>query len=293
MDFLKEFEKRKREIDEEIFKFLKFDKNVPLTLRKSIPYPIKAGGKRIRSIIALSTYRLCGGKNKEYILPPAVSIELIHTFSLVHDDLPAIDNDDLRRGIPSLHKKFDEATAILTGDALFIYGIEVFLKSKAPPFLKMKALEVLVKAIGPCGVVGGEIYDIEGERKKPNKNYLKKIHILKTAEFFKACFLIGGIFAERFEKLKILESIGLKIGLAFQIVDDILDEIGDEEKMGKGVKKDINKMTYVKVFGVQKAKERAILEKEKAKRILIQNFEESKEREFLENLFDFIVNREH
>lgn len=293
MNFLKEFEKRKREIDREIFKFLKFDKNVPLTLRKSIPYPIKAGGKRIRSIIAVSTYRLCGGKNKGYILPPAVSIELIHTFSLVHDDLPAIDNDDLRRGIPSLHKKFDEATAILTGDALFIYGIEVFLKSKAPPFLKMKSLETLVKAIGPSGVVGGEIYDIEGERKKPNKDYLKKIHILKTAEFFKACFLIGGIFAEKFEKLKILEDIGVKIGLAFQIVDDILDEIGDKEKMGKDVKKDLNKMTYVKVFGIEKAKEKAIREKEKAKRILIENFEESEERKFLENLFDFIVHREH
>jgi len=293
MNFLKEFEKRKNEIDREIFKFLEFDKSVPLTLRKSIPYPIKAGGKRIRSIIAVSTYKLCGGKIKEYILPPAVSIELIHTFSLVHDDLPAIDNDDLRRGLPSLHRKFDEATAILTGDALFIYGIEVFLKSKAPCLLKMKALEVLVKAIGPSGVVGGEIYDIEGERKKPNKNYLKKIHILKTAEFFKACFLIGGIFAEKFEKLKILENMGLKIGLAFQIVDDILDEIGDKEKMGKGTKKDLNKMTYVKVFGIEKAKEKAIKEKEEAKKILIKNFEESKEREFLENLFDFIVEREH
>lgn len=292
MNFLKEFEKRKGEIDSVLFKFLKFDKSVPATLKKSIPYPLKAGGKRIRPIIVVSTYKLCGGKNKKWILPPACSVEMIHTFSLVHDDLPAIDNDDLRRGIPTVHKKFDEATAILTGDALFIYGMEVFLKSKAPAEIKVKALDVLLKAIGPSGVVGGEVYDIEGERKKPNPLYLKKIHLLKTAQFFKACFLIGGIFA-KFKKLKILEEIGLKIGLAFQIVDDILDEIGEEKKVGKKLKKDINKMTYVKVYGVERAMEKAERLKEKAKEILIGNFKENKERKFLENLFDFIVEREY
>ncbi len=293
MNFLKEFEKRKEEIDRAILNFLKFDRIVPLTLRRSIPYPLKAGGKRIRGIIVVSTYKLCGGKNKDYILPPAASIEMIHTFSLVHDDLPAIDNDDIRRGIPTLHKKFDEATAILTGDALLVYGIETFLKSKAPSYLKMKALEILIKAIGPEGVIGGEIYDIEGERRKPDKNYLKRIHLLKTAEFFKASFLIGAILSKKFDKLDCLEEIGLKIGLAFQIVDDILDEIGDEEKMGKKVKKDLKKMTYVKVYGVSRAKEEAFKLKEEAKNILIKNFDENKEREFLEKLFDFIVEREY
>lgn len=293
MDFLREFEKRKEEIDKAILSFLKFNKNIPLTLRKAIPYPLKAGGKRIRGIICVSTYRLCGGKNNDYILPPSASIEMIHTFSLVHDDLPAIDNDDIRRGMPTLHKKFNEATAILTGDALLVYGIETFLKSKAPSYLKTKALEVLVKAIGPAGVIGGEIYDIEGERKKPHKNYLKKIHLLKTAEFFKASFLIGAILARKFDKLNFLEKIGLKIGLAFQIVDDILDEIGDEEKVGKKVKKDLKKMTYVKIYGVLKAREKAFKLKEEAKKILIKNFDENKERKFLEGLFDFIVEREY
>lgn len=293
MNFLKEFEKKRKEVDNALFKFLKFNRNVPFTLKKAIPYPLKAGGKRIRPIIVLSTYKLCGGKNKSWVMAPACAVEMIHTFSLVHDDLPAIDNDDLRRGMPTVHKKFDEATAILTGDALFIYGIEVFLKSRAPADLKVKALDILLKAIGPAGVVGGEVYDIEGERKKPNPVYLKKIHLLKTAEFFKACFLIGGIFAKNFKKLKHLEEMGLKMGLAFQIVDDVLDEIGDEKKVGKKLKKDINKMTYVKVYGVKKAKEKAYKLKEEAKKVLIKNFKESRERKFLENLFDFIIEREY
>ncbi len=293
MDFLKEFQKRKEEIDKAILSFLKFDKDVPFILKRSIPYPLKAGGKRIRGIITVSTYRLCGGKNKNYILPPAASIEMIHTFSLVHDDLPAIDDDDIRRGMPTLHKKFDEATAILTGDALLVYGIETFLKSKAPSYLKIKSLEILLKAIGPEGVIGGEIYDIQGERKKPDKNYLKKIHLLKTAEFFKSSFLIGAVLAKKFDKLNSLEKIGIKIGLAFQIVDDILDETGDEEKMGKRGKKDFKKMTYVKVYGVLKAKEEAFKLKEEAKNILMKNFGENEERKFLENLFDFIVEREY
>ncbi len=293
MDFLKEFERRKEQIDKAIIEFLKFDKKTPSTLRKSIPYPLKAGGKRIRPIILISAYRLCGGKNKSWIIPPACAVEMIHTFSLVHDDLPAIDNDDLRRGLPTVHKKFDEATAILTGDALFIYGIEVFLKSKATSELKVKALDILLKSIGPAGVIGGEVYDVEGERKKSNHRYLKKIHLLKTAEFFKACFLIGCIFAEKFNKMKLFEVIGLKMGLAFQIIDDILDKTGDEKKVGKKLKKDINKMTYVKIYDIKKAKDEALKLKEEAKKILIKSFKKNKERDFLENLFDFIIERDH
>lgn len=293
MDFLKEFEKRKKQVDKSILEFLKFDKKIPSTLRKSVPYPLKAGGKRIRPITLISVYKLCGGENKSWIIPPACAVEMIHTFSLVHDDLPAIDNDDLRRGLPTVHKKFDEATAILTGDALFIYGIEVFLKSKATSDLKIKALDILLKSIGPAGVIGGEIYDIEGERKKPDPGYVKKIHLLKTAEFFKACFLMGAIFAKKFKKLRALEEMGLKMGLAFQIVDDILDETGDEKKVGKKLKKDINKMTYVKVYGIQKAKEKALKLKERAKKILIKSFRKNKERDFLEFLFDFIIERDY
>ncbi len=287
-NFLREYEIRKKKIEENLLKFLSLE-NVTSPLKEAMQHLILAGGKRIRPILTYETYRICGGKEDHEIIPPACAIEIVHTFTLIHDDLPCIDNDDLRRGVPTVHKAFGEDIAVLAGDALFIYGIEVFLKSKSEPLKLLRALDSFVKALGPKGVIEGEVLDIKGEKMEPDVDYLKKIHLEKTAKFFSSCLEIGAILANaKKEEVEKFKEIGLEMGMAFQIQDDILDLTGDKEKVGKRVKKDINKMTYVKVFGLEKSIEIAKSHIDRAKFIL-DNL--PYDTSFLKNLCDFIIKR--
>ncbi len=287
-NFQEEYEIRKNKIEENLLKFISLE-NVASPLKEAMQHLILAGGKRIRPIVAYETYRICGGKEEEEILFPCCAIEIVHTFTLIHDDLPPIDNDDLRRGVPTVHKAYGEDIAILAGDALFIYGIEVFLKSKSEPDRLLRALNSLVKALGPKGVIEGEVLDIKGEKMEPEENYLKRIHLEKTAIFFSSCLEIGAILANaKKEEISKFKEIGLEMGMAFQIQDDILDLTGDKEKMGKKVKKDINKMTFVKVFGLEKSIEIAKSHIDRAKFILDSLPYDTT---FLKNLCDFIIKR--
>jgi geranylgeranyl diphosphate synthase type II len=247
-NYLKDWKKK---VDDKLNEHLPRDEEYPPLLHKAMRYSVLAGGKRIRAILMITTYSLSGGNKFDEIMPVSSAIEFIHSYSLIHDDLPAMDNDDYRRGILSSHKKFGEDIAILAGDALFSHAFYIISHSNIRADLKEEILRVLTKAIGNKGIIGGQIEDVISDSNEKNPKLLRYIHSHKTASFFSAACEIGAILAEANEK-KILASRkgGLLIGMAFQIQDDILDVEGEKEEMGKEVRKDKNKLTYPSVYGI-------------------------------------------
>ncbi len=234
---------------------------IPQVLHDSVLYSLTAGGKRIRPLLCIASYEACNGK--EDIIPYAVAIEFIHTYSLIHDDLPAMDNDDLRRGKPTNHKVFGEGIAILAGDGLLT---EAFRILSNPLYAKIKAdtlLRVIYEismAAGLRGMVAGQAYDLISEGREPNREIVEFIHLHKTAAMIRASVKTGALLAEASEdKINRLESYGEAIGLAFQIVDDILDIESTTEVMGKPQGSDIQKgkMTYPRVYGIEKSRQKA------------------------------------
>jgi len=257
----------------------------PSVLHKAIRYSLFAGGKRIRPILALASYEACGEDPKD-IIPYASALELIHTYSLIHDDLPSMDNDDLRRGKPTNHKVFGEAMAILSGDALLTEAFLMLsnsLPNKAssppsPPPLKgkvsvglfshkeikpstiIKVIREVALAAGMHGMVGGQALDIFSENLEPDRDTLNFIHLHKTAALITASVRIGAILANiKEKKLKALTEYGKGIGLAFQIIDDILDLEGNPEELGKTAGSDIRmkKMTYPALCGSVRSRQKA------------------------------------
>jgi geranylgeranyl diphosphate synthase type II len=247
-NYLKDWKKK---VDNKLNEHLPSEEEYPPLLHKAMRYSVLAGGKRIRAILMITTYSLSGGKNFDEIMPVSSAIEFIHSYSLIHDDLPAMDNDDYRRGILSSHKKFGEDIAILAGDALFSHAFYTISHSNIRADLKEETLRVLTQAIGNKGIIGGQIEDVIYDSSEKNPKLLRYIHSHKTASFFSAACEIGAILAEA-NKEKILASRrgGLLIGMAFQIQDDILDVEGKKEEMGKEVKKDKDKLTYPSVYGL-------------------------------------------
>ena len=258
---IKAYLREKREIIDSYLK-LYFDKpSSPQVLHDAMQYSLLAGGKRVRPILALAAYEACGG-NAAQILPQAASLELIHTYSLIHDDLPAMDNDDLRRGKPTNHKVFGEAMAVLAGDALlteaFLMITDTTAKVKASSLLK--AVREVALSAGAYGMVGGQVQDILSENVEPDKDTLEFIHLHKTAALITASVKVGAILANSGKnRLKALTRYGENIGLAFQIIDDILDVEGSTEELGKsaGSDKKKRKMTYPALFGVEGARQKA------------------------------------
>ena len=224
-------------------------------------YCISNGGKRIRPILLYAAARAFNSHQMEKQDYPAAAIELIHTYSLIHDDLPAMDDDDLRRGKPSLHKTFDEATAILVGDGLQARAFE--LLADAPDLTaeqKIKMVKVLAEAAGPKGMVGGQAIDVAAVDTDMDLEQLQTMHSMKTGALIRASLALGGIAANASEaQLAALDEYGTHIGLAFQVVDDILDVEGDSETLGKtqGKDREANKPTYVKLLGLDGAKSEA------------------------------------
>jgi geranylgeranyl diphosphate synthase type II len=219
-----------------------------------------AGGKRLRPILALMAAEACGAE-AEVALPSACALEMIHTYSLIHDDLPAMDDDDLRRGRPTCHKAFDEATAVLAGDGLQALAFEVVGRDTKPAGAAVACLVELARASGPAGMVGGQMADLEAEdRDDPTVEELEAIHRRKTGALLTASLRMGAISAGgSAEELAALTAYGRGIGLAFQIVDDLLDVEGDESKMGKRVGKDsgLGKWTYPSLLGVEGSRRKA------------------------------------
>jgi len=232
-------------------------------LRKAMAYSLKAGGKRIRPILVMAGAEAVGGK-ADAVLPVACALEMIHTFSLIHDDLPAMDNDDLRRGIPTNHKVFGEGVAILAGDGMLSEAFYLMCRSdRGPQIIPERLLEVvrdIAEATGPRGMVGGQILDLEGEGKKLDLEGLEKIHRHKTGALIAVSVTSGAkLSGGTADQVVALGRYGRAIGLTFQIADDILAVEGDEKEMGKRVGNDAAraKSTYPALLGLEASKQKA------------------------------------
>lgn len=249
--------------DEAIPRFLPEKDGYPQSIHKSMHYSLFAGGKRLRPSLLIASAEAVGG-NRSDVLPFAVAVEFLHTYTLIHDDLPALDNDSLRRGKPTNHKVFGEAIAILAGDALltqaFVLMTNPFLMEATSHINILRASQEIAKAMGSTGVIGGQVVDLESEGKEIDASTLEYIHIYKTGFFFKACVRAGAILSgASHSQLGALSRYGAHIGLAFQIIDDILDIVGDKKELGKDIGSDINKdkATYPALFGLEDSKKKA------------------------------------
>lgn len=233
-------------------------KDLPIDneLEDVLCYTLQSPGKRIRSVLVLWSCELVNGQINRDAEIAAAAIEMVHTYSLVHDDLPAMDNDDLRRGRPTCHKAFDEATAILAGDALLTLAFEILAKKIEEPAVAVKLIGELAEAAGPAGMIAGQMADLKAENTAGTKEVLEYIHSNKTAKMFRCAAAMGAICgrADR-QQLKSLYEYGLKIGLGFQIADDILDVSASSEQLGKTAGKDekAGKATYPTIIGMEKS----------------------------------------
>ncbi|KXG11216.1 Farnesyl diphosphate synthase [Anoxybacillus sp. P3H1B] len=246
--------------------------DAPDTLKDAMLYSLEAGGKRIRPLLLFATLHAFG-KKSEIGLPVACAIEMIHTYSLIHDDLPCMDNDDLRRGKPTNHKVFGEATAILAGDGLLTYAFQLIagMDNRVSAEVKLKLIAELAKAAGPEGMVAGQMADIEGEGQPLSLSQLEYIHRHKTGKMLQYSVLAGAWLAGADDaQVAQLDEFASHLGLAFQIRDDILDIEGTEEKMGKKVGSDIEneKVTYPSLLTMDGAKEKLYFHIEAAKHCL-------------------------
>ncbi|WP_172679234.1 polyprenyl synthetase family protein [Paenibacillus pini] len=270
---------------------------VPTSLSESMNYSLMAGGKRLRPLLVLSACESLGG-NQEAALEAACAVEMVHTYSLIHDDLPAMDNDDYRRGKLTNHKVYGEATAILAGDALLTHAFynisQMHRKYGVNAESVLSIIEELSEMAGPRGMVGGQIADMEGEQGLTDLAHLQYIHIHKTSDLIVFSLLAGGRIAGANEyQLQALRTFGLKIGLAFQIQDDILDLIGDENKLGKKTQSDVEqqKVTYPYFIGLDASRtEVEKLTREGKEALLSADLNDPSR---LLEIADYLLNRDH
>jgi len=247
-------------VEEALDRFLPEASSPPARLHQAMRHSVFSGGKRLRPILTIAAFELAGGRG-DCVLAPACATELIHTYSLIHDDLPPMDDDCLRRGRPTCHCAFDEATAILAGDGLLTLAFEIVAREEdLSAAARLAIVRELAVANGTLGMVGGQSADIEGEGATPSLDRVAFIHRRKTAMPIEAAAVVGALAAEAPDAVReALASYGRSVGLAFQIVDDILDVTGSQEEMGKAVGKDEErgKMTYPAVVGRDRAAARA------------------------------------
>jgi len=238
-------------------KFIPSEKTKPATIHKAMRYSLFAGGKRMRPAVLLAAAQACGGSEKD-AMPLACAVECIHTYSLIHDDLPAMDNDDFRRGKPTNHKVFGEGIAVLAGDALLTQAFEIAAQAKGWSRYSHQDLVLeIAKASGSLQLVGGQVADLEGENKKLSVAELRYIHERKTSALLCCSVRLGGMSANcTAAQLKALTDFGYNVGLAFQVIDDILDVTQTSEKLGKTAGKDVavQKATYPAIVGLEKSR---------------------------------------
>lgn len=286
-----EFKERITCIDRALDAYLPEQSNAQSVIYTAMRYSLFAGGKRLRPILMLETAKMCGGDEKT-VMPFACAMEMIHTYSLIHDDLPAMDNDDLRRGMPTSHIKFGEATAILAGDALLNKAFEIVSEVKTDNAeLALKAVSELAKSSGTEGMIGGQVIDMESEGKDISLDELRYLHLLKTGAIIRSSCRIGAILSGASEtEISAVDGFAANLGVAFQIQDDILDVEGNEEELGKPIGSDAeqNKNTYVKLVGLERSKELAVEYSAKAKAAL-ETFGERAD--FLLRLTDYLIDR--
>lgn len=295
MEFKQALKQRAIQVENLLTEYMPVEEGYQKTIMESMNYSLSAGGKRLRPILTMEACNIVGG-NVEEAIPFAMAVEMIHTYSLIHDDLPALDNDDLRRGKKTNHMVFGEDMAILAGDALLNYAFEVMLSNsidKDNPNKYIKAMNEIVKSAGIYGMIGGQVVDVQSENQQIPKDKLDYIHKNKTAAIIIGCMRAGAIIGDATkEQLDNITNYAQNIGLSFQIVDDILDIIGDESKLGKKVGSDIenHKSTYPSLIGLEESKLVAYeLIKEAKNSIEIIG----KDTKFLSDLADYIIDREY
>ena len=284
MNFKKYLENKKNIIDKALDEYLPSEEKSPSIIHKAMRYSVFGGGKRIRPILTLATAELFG-RDAESVLKAACGIELIHTFSLIHDDLPCIDNDDFRRGRPSSHKVFGEAIALLAGDALLVSGFDLIIRNSEVKEIKKQSILKLIKEtsfyIGTENMLGGQVEDITAKNEDIIKADLVNLYMKKTAALICLSIRAGAILSgAKQSQLKALTKYGENIGLAFQIIDDMLDIMQDQRDAGKP--------TYANKFGIKESKsecERLIKEAKDSLKIF------DKKAETLKNMADYLLTR--
>lgn len=254
-------------------------------------YSLMAGGKRLRPVLVLEFCKAFGG-NKEKAMPLALAVEMIHSYSLIHDDLPCMDDDDYRRGKPSCHKQYGEANALLAGDALLTMAFEMIgTAQELSPEIRVKASAYLAKLAGASGMVGGQIIDLASEGKTVNEEILTEMYILKTGALLKASCVLGVLAGGGDDDMiKSAARYAESLGMAFQIIDDVLDVTGDETVLGKPIGSDAEskKVTFVTLLGIENAKRRAAYYTDEAKKTL----EKFPNNEFLMDLTKYLLDRD-
>jgi geranylgeranyl diphosphate synthase type II len=246
-------------VDEALRRYTELDDGCPTALRQAMQYSLLAPGKRLRPTLVLMAAEACEG-SRDAAMPAACAVEMIHAYSLVHDDLPAMDDDDLRRGQPTCHKKFGEAMAVLCGDALLALAFEVVARDVQPPTVAAACCAMLAEAAGACRLVGGQADDLAAETAPPSLALLEAIHHRKTGAMVLVSLRVGATVAGADATQQgALETYGEKLGLAFQITDDLLDVRGEEAAMGKRVGKDAGhgKLTFPGLLGIDESVRRA------------------------------------
>lgn len=281
----------------ELSAILPVEWEVPVSLKESMNYSLMAGGKRMRPLLVIAACE-AGGGSREAALPVACAVEMVHTYSLVHDDLPAMDNDDFRRGKPTNHKVFGEAGAILAGDALLTHAFYSVIQASRnhgiPAERVLSIVEELAEYAGPRGMVGGQVADMEGEQGLTSLEQLEYIHLHKTSDLIMFSLLAGGRIAGVTDaQLDALRTYGHRIGLAFQIQDDILDLTGDETKLGKKTQSDVKqqKVTYPFFIGLESSRQEVARLTAEAKDVVAGAgfFNPSR----LIEIADFLMSRDH
>ena len=294
MDFKEELLKKTEYVNNVLRSYYPKEEGFQSIIFEAMNYSVEAGGKRLRPIFMMEVSELFDGFSDE-VKPFMVALEMIHTYSLVHDDLPAMDNDDYRRGMLTTHKKYGHAMGVLSGDALLNYAFEIASKAVCESKnieAAAKAMQVLAKKAGAYGMIGGQVVDVNLSGNGATKEQLDFIYENKTSALIEAAFVVGATLAgANMEQIELVEKAAWNIGMAFQIQDDILDVIGDAEIIGKPVLSDEKneKTTYVTLYGIDGAKEYVKKYTDEAIKILS---EVGKENIFLNNLIISLINRE-
>ncbi|MFP4198584.1 MAG: polyprenyl synthetase family protein [Halanaerobium sp.] len=281
-----------REVDSNLENLIDLKDEIAPQLTEAMKYTLLSGGKRVRPVLSLLTAELMAG-NYQAALKAGSALEMIHSYSLIHDDLPAMDDDQLRRGKKTNHLVFGEAVAILAGDALLTYAFEILSELKIEAESKIKIIANTAKFSGYQGMVGGQVLDLAAENRELSLTEMQEVHRAKTGALIKAAVL-NGLYCSDYtvEEEKALLNYAEHIGVLFQIIDDLLDQTGETEKMGKVVGRDeeLNKSTYPKLMGIEAAREAALEHAEKAKKSL--NIFGAKA-VYLKDLVDYILLRQH
>ncbi len=288
MDFLKELSKKQEKVNDYLENLINGDGLLQKRITEAMNYSLLAGGKRIRPVLMMAVAEALG-EDEDAVLPFAAALEMIHTYSLIHDDLPAMDNDDLRRGKPTNHVVYGEAMAILAGDALLNLAFETALSAPFDGEKKLKAVALMGKASGYLGMIGGQVVDLEGEDRKLSLSELKKMHSMKTGALIKAAAEMGAVLSGQEESL--LSEYAENLGLAFQLKDDILDETATVEELGKNIGSDLknDKSTFISLCGMEKTE--AMLEEATNK--AVSALKKTENNEFLKEFAMYLLQRRY